>query len=262
MGEGAIRYEVAGHVARVTIDHAIRHNAMSFEMWKELSAACAQAAADRNVRVLTLTGAGDKAFCAGADISQFGEKRSDPQAVAAYDRAVAEANSALANLPKPSVALIRGICFGGGMGLAMACDIRLAAEDSRYRIPAARLGLGYSFANIGSLVTKLGPGVVADILFSARILSSADAHGLGVVQAVYGSDIFSARAEEYVRMIAGNAPLTLAAVKRALIEMARPEAARDAAAADALVAACFASADYREGQAAFREKREPRFRGE
>lgn len=261
MTAGRIVADRDGAVARLTIDHVARRNAMTFDMWKELANNCRQIASDSGVRAVVLTGAGDQAFCAGADISQFGDMRSSEGAVGAYDDAVAEASRALASLEKPTVALVEGVCFGGGMGLAMACDVRLAASTAQFRIPAARLGLGYPFESLRSLVHKLGPAAVADIFFSARILGADEAQSLGIVQAVWPVDTFRRSADDYVRQVASNAPLTLAAVKRALIELGNPPGETDVAAVDDMVKACFASADYREGQIAFKEKREPRFKG-
>lgn len=258
----AVRYQSDGGVATLTIDQPSKRNAMTFDMWKSLPCLVARAETDPSVRVIAISGAGDRAFCAGADISQFGERRSSAEAVAAYDAAVTAGNAALAGAEKPTVAVISGICFGGGFGLAMCCDLRIAASDSRFRIPAARLGLGYSFVNVDRLVKKLGMGPVADLLLSARIIDASEAAQLGIANSVFGRDTFRADAAAYVERIAANAPLTLRAIKRALIEIARPEAERDVGAVEALVAACFASADYREGQAAFREKRDPRFTGE
>jgi enoyl-CoA hydratase/carnithine racemase len=257
-----IRYEASGGVARLTLDQVAKHNAMSFAMWSMLPDLVARAEADRDVRVVLVGGAGDKAFCAGADISQFGERRTDADAVAAYERAVSAALEALAGSSKPTVAAIRGICFGGGMALALCCDLRLAAMDVRFRIPAARLGLGYDFANVARLVHRLGPGAAAEMLFTAKIIDAAEGQRLGIAQRVYPVASFAADVAAYAATIAANAPLTLLAAKRALREIEQPEASRDRAAVGRLVAACFASADYAEGQAAFRDKREPRFTGE
>lgn len=257
----AIRYAVEDGAATLTIDQPAKLNAMTFEMWSSLPGLVARAQADPDIRLIVVRGAGDKAFCAGADISQFGDRRSSAEAVAAYDHAVSDGQAALNGAEKPTVALIRGICFGGGFGLAMCCDLRVAASDSRFRVPAARLGLGYTYKNLQLLVRKLGPGPVADLFFSARIIDAGEANRAGVVNSVFDRDAFDAEAAAYVRRIAGNAPLTLKAVKRALIELSRPEADRDANAVDALVAACFHSEDYREGQKAFKEKRDPVFKG-
>ncbi len=261
MGEGRISYAAEGGIATLTIDQPDRLNALTLAMWQALPVAVAQAVDDPDVRVLVLTGAGDRAFCAGADISQFGTARTGEEAIMAYDAAVAAGSDAVLNADKPTVAAIRGICFGGGLALAMACDLRFAASGSRFRLPAARLGLGYGFDGLRLLVRRLGPTVAADVVLSARVISTDDATGMGLVNQVWPSDQFEARLAAYLAAIAANAPLTLRAMKRGLKELARPEAEQDVAAVDALVADCFDSGDYREGQAAFREKRDPVFRG-
>ncbi len=254
-------YACDGALARITISQPAKMNAMAFQMWQALPELVARAAADPQVRAIVLEGDGEKAFCAGADISQFGAQRSDPEGVAAYDRAVAQGMAALAQAAKPTIAVIRGICFGGGFGLAMACDIRLARADARFRVPAARLGLGYGYEGVKLFVHKLGPDVAADILFSARILDAPEAERLGVVAKVWDAASFATDCAAYLDSVAANAPLTLMAAKAALTELAKPDSARDPARVAALVAACFGSADYKEGQAAFKEKRTPQFRG-
>jgi len=261
MGEGRITYAAASGIATLTLDQPDRLNAMTLAMWRTLPDAVARAINDLDVRVLVLTGAGDRAFCAGADISQFGTARTGEDAVAAYDAAVAAGTTAILQAEKPTVAAIRGICFGGGLALAMACDLRFAAAGSRFRLPAARLGLGYGFDALRLLVQRLGPSVAADVVLSARIIPSDEASGMGLVNQVWPADAFDSRLAAYLAAIAANAPLTLRAMKRGLRELARPDSEQDGAAVDALVAACFASEDYREGQAAFREKRDPVFRG-
>lgn len=261
MTEAAIRYEARDGIARLTLDQPARLNAMTYAMWTELPALVARAEADPAVRLIAVAGAGERAFCAGADISQFGAMRSGEGSVEAYEAAVWAGAAALEQTQKPTIALIRGICFGGGFALALSCDLRLAAADARFRVPAARLGLGYAYAGIATLVRKLGPGTTADIMLSARIVAAEEALRLGVLNGLWSAESFAAEAESYLAGIAGNAPLTLRAIKRALVELARPEPQRDLAGIEALIAACHASADYAEGQAAFREKREPLFRG-
>jgi enoyl-CoA hydratase/carnithine racemase len=236
-------------------------NAMALTMWESLPELLARAEQDPNIVGISLEGEGERAFCAGADISQFGDNRSGADAVAHYDKAVEAGNRALAEVPKPTVAVIRGICFGGGFGLAMCCDLRIARDDARFRIPAARLGLGYGFKGTELLVRKLGMGPVADLLLSARIIGADEAKSMGLVNAVFSHDTFAREAAAYLARIAANAPITLQATKRALIELTRDEAARDISAVDALVSQAFASADYLEGQAAFRDKRDPVFKG-
>lgn len=257
----AIRYSARDGVAHVTLAQAAKMNAMTLEMWTALPAAIARADADPDVRLIVLSGDGDKAFCAGADISEFGAVRTGNAAVAAYGAAVDAANTALVAAAKPTVALIRGICFGGGFGLAMCCDLRLATTDSRFRIPAARLGLGYEAKSIEGLVARIGMAGVADLLLSARILDGADALRYGIVNLSWTRDAFEQEASSYVQAMASNAPLTMQAVKRTLRELTRPDRDRNMDAADAMVGLCFASEDYKEGQRAFREKRAPVFRG-
>lgn len=257
-----IRYEAEAGVATLVLDQPDKLNAMTFEMWQALPDLVARAEADPAVRVIAVTGAGERAFCAGADISQFGDRREGREATAAYDAAYSRGCAALAEAGKPSVAAIGGICFGGGFGLAMSCDLRIARSDSRFRIPAARLGLGYAYDGIRLLAGKLGPTVAADLLLSARIVAGDEALSLGIVNALWEPERFGAEAAAYLARIAGNAPLTLKAVKRALVELARPESERNVTAVQAAIEACFDSADYREGRLAFSEKREPVFRGE
>ncbi|MDB5595177.1 MAG: enoyl-CoA hydratase [Hyphomicrobiales bacterium] len=259
--DARITYALENGLARLTIDQPARLNAMSFDMWSSLPGLVARAEADPAVRAIVVAGGGDRAFCSGADISQFGEKRSGEGAVAAYDTAVSAGLAALAGGAKPSVALVRGICFGGGMALALSCDLRLVAEGARFRIPAARLGLGYAFSNIEMMVRRLGPGPAADILLSARAFAADEALRLGVATKVWTQEEFAAGSADYLAGLAANAPLTLAAITLALRQLARPERLRDEALVDRAVAACFASYDYAEGRRAFAEKRAPVFKG-
>lgn len=259
---GSVRYSVENGVARLVLDQPHKLNAMTFEMWASLQGLVARAEADREVRVILVAGEGGRAFCAGADISQFGAQRDGDAATRSYDDAYLSGCAAIANASKPSVALIRGVCFGGGFGLAMSCDIRLARSDARFRVPAARLGLGYAYEGVRALVGKLGVGPVADLLLSARIVAGEEALRLGVVNALWGADVFEAEAEAYLARMAVNAPLTLRAVKQTLNALLAPEGERDIDAANRAIAACFTSADYKEGQRAFKEKREPAFTGE
>lgn len=255
-----IRIAIADGAARLTIANPARKNAMTFAMWSSLPELVARCEADPSVSAIVLTGEGD-AFCAGADISEFGDKRSDPAGARAYEDAVSAANAALRNAGKPTIALVRGFCYGGGVGLALACDLRIARDDARFRIPAARLGLGYSFDNVELVASRIGPAATADLLFSARVFDAAQAQRDGLVREVFAAAEFDAATDAYVAQIAGNAPLTLAAVKAALVELAKPASERDENRVKAAVMACMASEDYAEGRKAFAERREPQFRG-
>ncbi len=261
MADARIDYEVRDGIARLTLHQPAKLNAMNFDMWSCLPGLVARACAEPAVRALVVEGAGERAFCSGADISQFGEKRSSAESVVAYEDAVSAGLAALAGSSKPTLARIGGICFGGGLALALSCDLRLARADARFCVPAAKLGLGYTFPNIESLVRRIGLGAAADILYSARTFDAPEALRLGVANLVWPQDSFAAESEAYLARLAGNAPLTLGAVALALRELAKPDALRDPTAANEAVTTCFASADYAEGRRAFAEKRPPVFRG-
>jgi enoyl-CoA hydratase/carnithine racemase len=261
MNEAMIDYAASGGVARLTLNQPAKLNAISFDMWTSLPALVARAAQDDAVRAVVVEGQGARAFCSGADISQFGETRSGPDAADAYERAVTGALQALASCPKPTLARIRGICFGGGLALALSCDLRLATETARFCLPAAKLGLGYAYANVDFMTRRIGLAAAADILYTARPFDGREAQRLGIATNIWSDADFDAESEAILARIAANAPLTLTAMALSLRELQKPESARDASAANAAVAACFASEDYKEGRAAFAEKRAPVFRG-
>lgn len=251
---------IDGSVATITLRNAARYNAMTLGMWTALGDTLERVQADAAVRVVVLRGEGDKAFVSGADISEFGAQRDDPAAVQVYDAAVARAQDGITRLRCPVIAAISGICYGGGVGLALACDLRYAAPASRFRMPAARLGLGYALGGMKRMVDVLGPARSAELFYTARVCDAAEALSMGLLNAVH-DDVFG-HVHRIAQEIAGNAPLTLAAGKLALnTVLAGPDAA-GAAAVDAAVKACFSSNDYREGRAAFAEKRAPRFSGQ
>lgn len=255
---GQVLHHIEGRIATLVLDNETKYNAMSLSMWRALADTVKRLREDDRVRVLVLRGQGDKAFVSGADISEFDQQRSSSDGVAAYDRAVDEAQTALAEFPKPTVAAISGICFGGGLGLALSCDLRYASAHARFRMPAARLGLGYAFGGMKALVDALGPMNAAEAFFTARIYDAGQAQKLQIVQSVH-EDVFS-HVQHTAQLIAENAPLTLRAAKLALVGLRDPQVA-DVAAIDAAVKACFASEDYAEGRRAFAEKRTPRFQG-
>lgn len=261
MSEASIERRDEDGVARLVLTQPAKLNAITFEMWTSLPGLIRVAEEDPRTRVIVVEGSGDKAFSSGADISQFPERRSAGEAARAYEEAVAGALDALADARKPTVALIRGLAFGGGLALAMCCDLRLASYAARLRIPAARLGLGYAFASVEALAGRIGIDAAADLLLTARTIDGREAERLGVLTKAWEPEVFEDSAGAYIGAIAANAPLTLHALKRALIECRKPPGERDRARMDQLVHACMDSADYLEGQAAFREKRDPNFRG-
>lgn len=248
-------------VGWVIFSNPTKFNAVSHDMWTALPQVIAAFDADPEVRMIVITGDGEKAFISGADISQFEKARGSAEAQAVYNQAVVDAYEAPVRCSKPVVAKIRGICMGGGLGLAAACDVRIAAEDAVFRMPAARLGLGYNFTGITRFVQLLGQANTADIFFSARKFGAADALGMGFVNRVVPVADLDREVDAYCELLTENAPLTIAAAKFAIRQTGLDSGARDLDKAARLIEACFNSEDYREGRKAFMEKRKPNFSG-
>jgi enoyl-CoA hydratase/carnithine racemase len=213
------------------------------------------------VHVVVMTGAGDQAFASGADISEFEATRAEPPEVARYDATIDHAFASLGRLTKPLVARIDGHCVGGGVALALACDVRIATDRSRFAIPAARLGVGYPYGGVKRLVDVVGPACAQEILFSARHFDAAEALAMRLVNRVVPASDLDAAVGDLAARCAANAPLTLAAAKLAVRTALAGGAAADLERVAEAVARCAASADYGEGRRAFMEKRAPRFRG-
>lgn len=245
----------------IVFNNPARHNAVSMEMWQALPLVLDAYARDPEVRVIILKGAGEKAFVAGADISQFKEKRSSPEAVNAYNAAADHASKALQECPKPTIAMIRGYCIGGGTSIAVGCDIRIAAEDARFGVPAARLGLGYRFAGIKNLADIVGPAFTAEIFFTARQFTAQEALAMNLINRLVPVAELEKYTIDYANTIVNNAPITISAIKRALVEYQKNPGERDLAVCQKMVDDCYASDDYKEGQTAFMEKRNPVFKG-
>ncbi len=248
-------------VGRITFDNQAKRNALTYEMWQGLPVVLDDFASDDGVRVIVLAGAGGKAFSAGADISQFEKQRSSEDTIAVYDQAVAEATNALVGARKPLIARIDGFCIGGGLGVAMCCDLRIAAADSRFAIPAAKLGLGYKLNGLKYLIDVVGPSAAMEILFTARQFDAEEALAMGLVNRVVAPGEVEAFVDDYVRTIADNAPLTVLAAKTVVREAVKDPDKRDLELCQKVVDDCFSSEDYKEGRKAFMEKRKPDFKG-
>jgi enoyl-CoA hydratase/carnithine racemase len=260
-GTDKLLAEVTDHVATVTFNNPAKRNALSAGMLAALPPLLRALDADGGVRVIVVTGAGDKAFASGADISEFGARRTAPADRAAYDRGQAALMQAWASVGKPVIAMVRGFCLGGGLLTALQADIRIASDDSRFGIPAARLGLGYGFSGVTALTGLIGPARTAEVLFSARQFAAAQALAMGLVNQVVPAAELQEAVYGLAQTIADNAPLTVAAAKAAIREASRPGGERDLDRVQAMVEACFRSADYLEGQKAFAGKRPPTFTG-
>ena len=257
---GKMLAEIDSGIGLITFNNPEKRNAMSIEMWQGLVEILDRFEADPEIRVVVLTGAGAKAFVSGADIGQFDSQRADSNAQRDYDRLTSHGRARLAAFPRPTIARIRGYCLGGGLGLALQTDLRIAAEDSEFGIPAAKLGLAYSPAMVRQLVAQVGPAHARMLLYTGARIDAREAERIGLVNKVVPDEDLSDTVVDLARSIADNAPLSVRAAKLAVTAANFPESVNEAA-LEAAVAACFDSADYREGRAAFAEKRAARFRG-
>lgn len=248
-------------LAWLVFNNPERRNAVTYEMWQAIPPTLEGIARNVQVRAVILTGSGNKAFVSGADISQFKRLRSNLSDNDAYRRESNAAFKALATFEKPTIAMIQGACIGGGLSVALACDLRIATDESRFGVPAARLGLGYTFDGVERLVQHVGPAFAREILITARHFSATEALTMGLVNHVVPPAEIEAEARRYGHMIAANAPLTIHACKLALRELEKPGGERDMERISHAIRACFTSEDYKEGQLAFAEKRRPRFIG-
>ena len=253
--------EKDGSIGWMIFNNPERRNAVSLAMREAMVTIFEAFARDDEVRVLVLRGAGDKAFVSGADISEFKDKRGNAEAEALYAEAADRSRRAMEAFDKPIIAMINGFCVGGGLATAIACDLRIASDTSQFGIPAAKLGLGYGYANLKQLTDVVGPASAKEILFTGRRFSAEKALRMGLVNELVSADRLEAAVRDYAEEIAGNAPLTVKAAKATIGEVYKRESEKDLAAIEAMVKQCFDSRDYREGREAFMEKRKPVFVG-
>lgn len=248
----------SGSIARVTLNRPGQHNAISLAMWLELAAIFTALDKDTDTRVIILEGAG-KSFCAGADISEFGEARSTQQTVDIYQRAVDDCIEAISNVSKPTIAVVRGYCLGGGCGLATACDFRLADATTQIGIPAAKLSIVYGLRETQNVLALVGLANAKRILFMAERFDAHQAHSMGLVNEI--ADDASQLADEWADNMSKLAPLTIAGAKSMLNGFAMGEGKLDVAKAAKIIHQASLSKDYAEGRKAYSEKRAPEFKG-
>jgi enoyl-CoA hydratase len=250
-----------GRVGIMTFNNPEKHNAVSFEMWEAAEKILDAFESDPEVRVIVLTGAGGKAFVSGADISKFESERASEEAVQRYNALVDKVYTRIYRFPKPTIAMIKGYCIGGGLNLAICCDMRYATEGSKFSLPAAKLGLGYGYSGLRRYIETIGPVATKEIFYTARQLTAAEARRWGMVNEIVADDALETTVMGIANTIADNAPMTIATIKRSTVEILKDPDKQDVAACDAMVTACFASNDYKEGRKAFMEKRKPQFTG-
>jgi enoyl-CoA hydratase len=245
----------------IEFNNPARHNALSVDMWEAVPTLLSQAETDHRVRLVVFQGAGEKAFVSGADISQFEDMRAAREAVTRYEAMAETALMSIYNFAKPTLACIKGYCIGGGVNVAISCDMRISTEDAVFSVPAARLGLGYRYSAMKNLVDLIGPGAAKDLFFTARRIDGAEAHRLGLVSRICTTAALPTLLAEYTGALAHNAPLTIQAAKAITREVLKASPEVDLAKCQQLIRACFDSADYAEGRTAFMQKRPPIFTG-
>jgi enoyl-CoA hydratase len=253
--------EKDGGIGWMIFNNPARRNATSLEMWEAVDTIITDFATDDSIRVVVMKGAGDKAFVAGADISQFETARSSAEAAEAYAEVSARARTAMESLEKPLIAMIRGFALGGGLAVAMRADIRIAADDAQLGIPAARLGIAYAFDSLKKLVELVGPSKAKEILMTAKRYPAEEAMSMGLLNKVVSVADLEAETRALCATIIDNAPISIMANKAIINQTLLDPDKRDMDLVKAMTARCFDSADYTEGRTAFMEKRKPVWTG-
>jgi enoyl-CoA hydratase len=261
VSEGRLEVRKVGAVGWIVFDSPARRNAINGAMWRGIPPAMARFEADEEVRCVVFRGAGTEAFAAGADISEFEKHRAERASVAAYDGLLDQVLHAIQNSRKPSLAMIHGFCMGGGVEVALACDLRYCGRSAQFAIPAARLGLAYNIEGHKRLVETVGHARAREIMFLGRRYSAAEALQIGLIHEIFADQDLEPRVQKILETIEQNAPLSIANSKAIIEEFVKVSGAPDVALMEAAMERCARSADYEEGRKAFMEKRKPRFRG-
>ena len=256
--EADLLYEVRDGIGRITFNRPQARNSLTFGMYEQLAEICAGAGKDSSLKVLILTGAGDKAFASGTDINQFRAFKA-PQDAIDYESRIDRILSALEQCQVPTIAAINGVSAGGGAGIAACCDLRIGTKTAKFGFPIARtLGNCLSMSNLSRLSALIGAARLKEIIFTARLIEAEEAARLGLLNEVVDDlSALERRAGELARLIASHAPLTLRSTKQALLRM-QPKLRED----EDLILMCYQSRDFREGMDAFLNKRQPQWTGE
>lgn len=255
-----IELSAAQRLATISICNPLHHNAMTLDMWQVLPALMQEAERNPDVRAIIIRGSGDTAFVSGADISEFSDLRARGAPARAYDKANSIAFAAIRNCSKPTIAMIQGACMGGGFGIAAACDLRYAASNANFAIPAAKLGIGYPVDAMRDIVSAVGSSAAKELFYTAKTINAEEAQRLGFLNQIFDADELEPKTQSVAERIAIGAPLTLMAAKKAIIASQYPSEQTQEEAIQA-AEACFDSADYEEGVNAFLNKRKARFNG-
>ncbi len=257
-----LHYALTDGVARITLDNQAKRNALTLAMWQGFGDLMERCAADKDVRVVVVTGAGTTAFCSGNDVGEYETERASPAQIAHYNGLQSRANALLDGGDKPTIAMISGYCLGAGLVLALRCDLRYCTADASFSAPVARFGLPFRQSGLQRLVELIGPMRAKEMLFTAARWDAAHAERAGLVNDVCDDHAELERAVAgLAQRLAANAPLTIRQVKRGITQATRSDGPVDDAACKALEDLCYVSADYKEGRRAFMEKRQPRFQG-
>ena len=259
--DGKILSKKIGRVGHLVFNNPEKRNAFSLDMSVAAAGVMDDFLADDNIRVIVLSGAGDKAFVSGGDISKFEKARATKEDIENYNKTGDRFRTVLKGSAKPTIAMIRGYCLGGGLAIALNCDVRICTEDASFGIPAAKLGIGYASERLGQLVELVGPSAAKDILYTGRRVPAPEALRIGIVNYMVTAGELEPFVENYANTIAQNAPLSIVAAKRGIDEYIKDSDKRDYALCEKVVADCFASQDYIEGRRAFMEKRKAAFTG-
>ncbi len=253
--------EIDGPIGWLTFNNPAKLNAMSGDMWAAIAPIVDHFERDPAVRVVVLKGAGDKAFISGADINRFEERRASAETAASDGENMRVGLARLEHCTKPTIAMVRGYCLGGGLLVALHCDMRLAADTARLGIPAAKLGIAYTLSGVQKVVDLVGPSTAKEMLFTARQFTGAEAQAMGLVNRAVPEGELDSFTRSYCATMAENAPLSITASKAVIAELVKPRAELDRAKCDAAGKQCMESEDFAEGRRAFAEKRKPVFRG-